>query len=98
MLTHAQTLGMEETHLEVIRNNVPAHRLFLKKGFKETDEYLVMRRAPHAAPEPVRGKATWLDREAALDILETYPQTPDLDHCTQFDAEHAGHFGVARGA
>ena len=72
MLAHAQNLKMEETHLEVIRNNVPAHRLFLKKGFKETDEYLVMRRAPHPAPEPVRGKATWLDREAALEILETY--------------------------
>ena len=33
MLAYAQNLGMEETHLEVIRNNVPAHRLFLKKGF-----------------------------------------------------------------
>lgn len=74
MLTNAQILGMDETHLEVIRNNVPAHRLFLKKGFKETDEYLVMRRAPHAAPEPVQGSTTWLDHEAALNVLETYPR------------------------
>ena len=73
MLAHAQTLDMEETHLEVIRNNVPAHRLFLKKGFKEVDEYLVLRRAPHPAPEPVPCSITWLDREAALGALETYP-------------------------
>ena len=74
MLAHAQALGMEETHLEVIRNNVPAHRLFLKKDFKEVDEYLVLRRAPHSVPEPVQGSTTWLDREAALKTLETYPR------------------------
>jgi len=74
MLAHAQNLGMDETHLEVIRNNVPAHRLFLKKGFKEVDEYLVLRRAPRAVSEPVQGSATWLDREAALALLETYPR------------------------
>jgi len=74
MLDRAQTLGMQETHLEVIRNNAPAHRLFLKKGFKEVDEYLVMRRAPHPISKPARGKITWLDREAALDALATYPQ------------------------
>ena len=74
MLSSAQTLGMEETHLEVIRNNVPAHRLFLKKGFKEVDEYLVLRRAPGSVTEPVHGSATWLDREVALGILESYPR------------------------
>lgn len=58
MLAHAHKLGMKETHLEVIRNNAPAHRLFLKKGFKEVDEYLVMRRAPKPVPEPVHGSAT----------------------------------------
>jgi len=74
MLARAQKLGMKETHLEVIRNNAPAHRLFLKKGFKEVDEYLVLRRAPKPVPEPVHGSATWLDREAALGILEAYPR------------------------
>jgi ribosomal protein S18 acetylase RimI-like enzyme len=74
MLAHAQSLDMEETHLEVIRNNVPAHRLFLKKGFKEVDEYLVLRRAPRAVPEAVPCYTTWLDREAALDALESYPR------------------------
>lgn len=84
MLANAQKLGMEETHLEVIRNNVPAHRLFLKKGFKEVNEYLVMRRAPHPAPEPVQGSAIWLDREAALGLLGSYPR-----HLTWITALHS---------
>ena len=74
MLARAQTLGMEETHLEVIRNNAPAHRLFLKKDFKEVDEYLVLRRAPHPVSKPARCRITWLERQAALDALETYPR------------------------
>jgi ribosomal protein S18 acetylase RimI-like enzyme len=74
MLARAQALGMGQTRLEVIRNNAPAHRLFLKKGFKEVDEYLVMRRAPQPVSKPARGNTTWLDREAALSIMETYPQ------------------------
>jgi len=74
MLAHAQALGMDEAHLEVIRNNVPAHRLFLKKGFKEVSEYLVLRRAPHSVPEPTKCSTAWLDREAALGALESYPK------------------------
>jgi ribosomal protein S18 acetylase RimI-like enzyme len=73
MLEKADALGFEETHLEVIKNNEPAHKLFLKKGFREADEYLVMRRAPHAVSEPLVGKVKWLEREEALDILRTYP-------------------------
>ncbi|MFZ5819278.1 MAG: GNAT family N-acetyltransferase [Chloroflexota bacterium] len=74
MLACAQALGMKETHLEVIRNNVPAHRLFLKKDFKEATEYLVLRRAPRPVPEPVHCCTTWLDRDAALGALEAYPR------------------------
>jgi len=74
MLEKADGLGLEETHLEVIKNNEPAYRLFLKKGFHATDEYLVMRRAPHSISEPLAGKAKWLDREAALETLHAYPK------------------------
>jgi ribosomal protein S18 acetylase RimI-like enzyme len=73
MLEKADSLGFEETHLEVIKNNEPAHKLFLKKGFLETDEYLVLRRAPHAVTDPLVGKVKWLDKEKALDTLKTYP-------------------------
>ena len=72
MLANADALGLTETHLEVIKNNTPAHTLFLSKGFKETGEYLVMRRAPRAVIEPVQGCAEWLDREQILEKLQTY--------------------------
>jgi ribosomal protein S18 acetylase RimI-like enzyme len=84
MLSRAQTLGMDETHLEVIKNNAPAHALFLNKGFREVDEYLVLRRAPHPVSKPAQCCATWLDRETALEALETYPQ--HLTWITAFDS------------
>ena len=73
MLKNADEMGLEETHLEVIKNNEPAHKLFLKSGFREADEYLVLRRAPHAISEPLVGSVEWLEREAALQTLEAYP-------------------------
>lgn len=73
MLEKADALGFEETHLEVIKNNQPAHKLFLKKGFLETDEYLVMRRAPKAVSAPPIGKTKCMDRDEALDVLKAYP-------------------------
>jgi ribosomal protein S18 acetylase RimI-like enzyme len=73
MLEKADHLGFEETHLEVIKNNEPAHKLFLKKGFCEAEEYLVMRRAPHAVSDPLIGNVKWLEKEEALDILNNYP-------------------------
>ena len=73
MLEKANTLGLQETHLEVIKNNEPAHRLFLKKGFHNTDEYLVMRRAPHSISESLIGTIKWQDRDEALQTLHAYP-------------------------
>jgi ribosomal protein S18 acetylase RimI-like enzyme len=73
MLEKAGTLDLEETHLEVIKNNEPAYRLFLKKGFRDTDEYLVLRRAPHAISEPLASSVKWLDSDEALQTLRNYP-------------------------
>jgi len=73
MLEKADVLHLEETHLEVIKNNEPAYRLFVKKGFRDTHEYLVLRRAPHAISEPLAGSIKWLDRDEALQTLKTYP-------------------------
>lgn len=73
MLDSAAQIRVGETHLEVIKDNLPAYRLFLSKGFKETGEYLVLRRAPRAVDEPLEGCTTWLDREQALACLQSYP-------------------------
>jgi N-acetylglutamate synthase-like GNAT family acetyltransferase len=74
MLENAERLGAREAHLEVIKNNEPAYRLFLKKGFIETDTYLVMRHAPRPVIAPVQGEVTWLGIEQALETLESYPK------------------------
>lgn len=74
MLENAARLGAKETHLEVIRNNEPAYKLFLKKGFIETDTYLVMRHAPRPMLTALPGDITWLGFEQALEALETYPK------------------------
>ena len=73
MLEGAASLGLKETDLEVIKNNVPAYNLFMRKGFTETGEYLVMRRAPHTFTEPVLGHLFWLDTDEASETLQTYP-------------------------
>jgi len=73
MLDKADEMHLEESHLEVIKNNEPAHRLFLKKGFSEADEYLVLRRAPHAISGQFTGCVEHLDSCEALRLLETYP-------------------------
>lgn len=73
MLEKAEALNTEETHLEVIKNNKPAYRLFLKKGFSDIDVYLVLRRAPKAISEPLEGSIKWLEKNEAIKILKTYP-------------------------
>jgi len=73
MLENADALGMKETHLEVIKNNEPAYRLFMKKDFVETDTYLVMRHAPRLLTDSLQGTITWLDYEMALEKLAAYP-------------------------
>ena len=74
MLENADKLGAKETHLEVIKNNEPAYRLFLKKGFVETGTYLVMRHAPRPREDTIRGDTMWLSFDAALEKLKTYPR------------------------
>ena len=84
MLEKADALDFEETHLEVIKNNEPAYRLFVKKGFRDTDEYLVLRRAPHAISEPLVGNIKWLDTDEALQRLGSYP-----NHLTWINAHES---------
>lgn len=74
MLAGAASMGLKETDLEVIKNNTPAYNLFSRKGFVETSEYLVMRRAPHPITEPIQGSVSWLTSSEALEKLQLYPQ------------------------
>ena len=72
MLAEADELDIGETHLEVIQSNHPAHNLFVKKGFRDVDTYLVMRRAPQSIADPLFGRVEWLDKEQALQRLHSY--------------------------
>jgi ribosomal protein S18 acetylase RimI-like enzyme len=70
LLTQAEKLGIQFQMLEVIKNNVPAHTLFLKLGFYEVGELLVLRRSPIIPPpDPIVADARRLDRTEALDLV-----------------------------
>lgn len=70
LLAQAEHLGIHFQMLEVIKNNAPAHSLFLKLGFYEVGELLVLRRSPIIPPpDPVVADAQRLDRTEALDLV-----------------------------
>jgi len=67
LIENAARLNINFVMLEVIKNNVPAHQLFLKLGFREIGELLVLRRAPILPPpDPIVADARRLDRIDAL--------------------------------
>jgi ribosomal protein S18 acetylase RimI-like enzyme len=70
LLDQAERLGLHFEMLEVIKNNVPAHKLFLKLGFYEAGELLVLRCAPFGRPpDPIVADAERLERADALDLV-----------------------------
>lgn len=70
LLEKAEHLGLDFQMLEVIKNNDPAHNLFLKLGFYEVGELLILRRSPIIPPpEPVIADAERLERPEALDLV-----------------------------
>ncbi len=73
MLDTAEQLGCRQVYLEVIKDNLPARRLFEKRAFKPTEEYVVLRRAPIPPTEQPDGKVSWMYRKDALAKLKTYP-------------------------
>jgi ribosomal protein S18 acetylase RimI-like enzyme len=69
-LEQSEKLGIDFQMLEVIKNNIPAYNLFLKLGFYEVGELLVLRRSPIIPPpNPVVADAQRLDRPEALDLV-----------------------------
>jgi len=70
LMEQAARLSINFVMLEVIKNNVPAHRLFLKLGFYEVGELLVLRRSPLMPPvNPIVADAQRLDRADALVLV-----------------------------
>ncbi|TLN06993.1 GNAT family N-acetyltransferase [bacterium] len=70
LLEQSGALQIRFSMLEVIKNNEPAHSLFLKLGFREIGELLVMRRSPTIPPpDPVLADAQRLDPVEALDLV-----------------------------
>ncbi len=83
LLEAAERLGIRFTMLEVIKNNVPAHQLFLKFGFCEAGELLILRRPPGPPPVYPFGAVQWLTRPDVLALLETRPGLPPWTNQTE---------------
>jgi ribosomal protein S18 acetylase RimI-like enzyme len=76
LLDAAEQLNIAHTCLEVIKHNTPAHTLFLKLGFIETRELLILRRPPGPPAEIPSAEVEWLDRAEALALLDTRSASP----------------------
>jgi ribosomal protein S18 acetylase RimI-like enzyme len=77
LIEQARRKGADHIILEVIKNNVPAHTLFLKMGFQETRELRVLRRPPGPSkivPPPAEIKT--LGYREAIALLDTRISTP----------------------
>jgi len=77
LLQQSRDLGSHHVILEVIKNNVPAHRLFRKLGFHETRELLILRRPPGMPQGEVPPyEALHRDEEASLALLRQRRSVP----------------------
>jgi CheY-like chemotaxis protein/GNAT superfamily N-acetyltransferase len=74
LLAASERIGMGLTTLDVIRGNVPAHKLFLKWGFHETRELIILRRPPGPSSFASSGQFRWLDKTEALKLADTRPR------------------------
>ena len=77
LISQAREKKLDRIIIEVIKNNTPAHNLFLKNGFKETRELLVLRRPP-GAPDGNAPKAEFkpLGYSDAVQLLEKRKSKP----------------------
>ncbi len=74
LLAASEQMGIDLTTLDVIRGNAPAHRLFLKWGFHETRELIILRRPPGPSSTASVGQFHWLDKKEALKLADTRPR------------------------
>lgn len=76
LLAASDALQPEAVMLEVIKNNAPAYNLFIRCGFQEVRELLVLRRPPAPPPFSATGSFRWLDKAEALALLARRADTP----------------------
>ena len=76
LLDATEQLKINYTCHEVIKHNTPAHTLFLKLGFTETRELLILRRPPGSPAEIPAAEISWLGRAEALALLAAPPASP----------------------
>lgn len=74
LLVASEQMRIGLTTLDVIRGNVPAHKLFLKWGFHETRELIILRRPPGPSSFASSGQFRWLDKTEALKLADTRPR------------------------
>ena len=100
LLAAAERNGVSLITLEVIKDNFPAYNLFIKWGFQETRELIILRRPPGPSASVPAGEFRWLEREEALQLAGTRPfplswinDTPSLanaDHVMGLDVTLPG--------
>ena len=73
MLAKSDDAGVPLCILEVIKNNAPAHQLFLKCNFHEIRELLILRRPPGSPKVLPSGKERWMEQEEAMRYLASHP-------------------------
>ena len=76
LIEGTRQLGRPLSILEVIKGNHPAHQFFLKVGFRQTRELVILRRPPGPPPAGAGSRASWLEKEEALDRLCSHPVHP----------------------
>jgi ribosomal protein S18 acetylase RimI-like enzyme len=77
LIAESRRLEVPYVLLEVIKNNIPAHRLFLKLGFRETRELMVIRRPPGPPADAARPYSLQaLDHQEILTLLHQRRSVP----------------------
>jgi ribosomal protein S18 acetylase RimI-like enzyme len=77
LIAYSRRSQVSHVQLEVIKGNIPAHRLFLKLGFRETRELLVIRRPPCLPPDIAQPyNVEFLESEQATELLRRRTSCP----------------------
>ena len=98
LLEQSEKMGVGFSMLEVIKNNAPAHQLFLKLGFYEVGELLILRRSPSRQTQqlhmPVVADARRLERYETLDLIGYNRGTQPWTNQSESMANAASVFGM----